>query len=187
MLDGAGYLKEGRPACYRERCWSMNCRPAGAYPAWVSFMTCCGLWQLPTTYAGMMSPVLPHAVAPPGWYIVPGSNPARTAECPDGWFKESYDHSISCTKCGMNTYEEPDGFGGVVSSSTAGWRSNRTVQIEMLDPMFGVVTTRMAVRGSPDSCCECHSGLTWACSGVLACMQQVIVFAMQCDAYHCKW
>jgi hypothetical protein len=94
------------------------------------------------------------AVAPPGFYMVAGQG--VIAECPDGWYKETWDRSSSCMKCGMNPYKEPDGSGGVIDGSAAGWRSNRNVTIDVLDPSFGTVMRREAVRGSPDCCCEWH-------------------------------
>jgi hypothetical protein len=100
----------------------------------------------------VLLPLLP-AVAPPGYYIVAGSS--TLAECPDGWYKETWDRSNSCLKCGLNPFKEPDGAGGVIDGAADGWRSNRNVTIELLDPSFGTVLQREAVRGSPDCCCEC--------------------------------
>lgn len=107
------------------------------------------------------------AVAPPGWYVVPNSNPLRAAECPDGWYSETFGRSTSCTKCGFNPFEEPDGFGGVVPGSAAGWRTNRTIQIDVLDPIYGTAAGKLAVRGSADSCCEWvgADGQEWGSAG----------------------
>ncbi|KAF6256487.1 hypothetical protein COO60DRAFT_1627150 [Scenedesmus sp. NREL 46B-D3] len=97
-----------------------------------------------------------QCVAPPGYYVVPGQG--TLAECPDGWYKESWDRSSSCVKCGLNPYKKPDGFGGVIDGSAAGWQSNRNVTLEVLDPSDGMVLRQEPVRGSPE-CCYLRRGM----------------------------
>ncbi|WIA20833.1 hypothetical protein OEZ85_005186 [Tetradesmus obliquus] len=109
---------------------------------------------LRTQYEGAFS--ADQCVAPPGFYNIPGI--AAVAECPDGWYKETWDRSSTCLKCGMNPFKEPDGLGGVLDGSASGWRSNRNVTIDVLDPSFGTVMRREAVRGSPD-CCYLRKGM----------------------------